>query len=143
MNVAAILRNKGNAVETARPDWSVSVACARLTELGIGALVVSSDGQKVEGIISERDVIRHLARAGADILDLHVADIMIREVVTCTSEDNIAHLMETMTEHRIRHLPVVEDGTLIGLVSIGDVVKHRIRETEQEAEALKAYIATG
>lgn len=143
MNVAAILRNKGNAIETIRPDWSVSEACAKLTELKIGALVVSSDGRQVEGIISERDVIRHLARAGADILDLRIADIMISEVVTCTSEDNIAHLMETMTELRIRHLPVVEDGTLIGLVSIGDVVKHRIRETEQEAEALKAYIATG
>lgn len=143
MNVAAILRNKGNATETIRPDRSVSDACARLAELRIGALVVSGNGRQVEGIISERDVIRQLARAGTGILNLRVADIMIREVVTCTSEDNIAHLMETMTEHRIRHLPVVEDGALIGLVSIGDVVKHRIRETEQEAEALKAYIATG
>ncbi|MBT3399142.1 MAG: CBS domain-containing protein, partial [Rhodospirillaceae bacterium] len=137
------LRNKGNAIETARPDMSVSEACTLLTELGIGSLVVSTDGRQVEGIISERDVIRHLARVGADILDLRISEIMIRDVVTCTSEDNIAHLMETMTEHRIRHLPVVQDGTLIGLVSIGDVVKHRIRETEQEAEALKAYIATG
>ncbi|MBT3809373.1 MAG: CBS domain-containing protein [Rhodospirillaceae bacterium] len=143
MNVATILRNKGNAIETARPDMSVSEACTLLTELGIGSLVVSTDGRQVEGIISERDVIRHLARVGADILDLRISEIMIRDVVTCTSEDNIAHLMETMTEHRIRHLPVVQDGTLIGLVSIGDVVKHRIRETEQEAEALKAYIATG
>jgi CBS domain-containing protein len=143
MNVAAILRNKGNAIETIRPDWSVSQACARLTELRIGALVVSEDGRQVDGIISERDVIRHISRAGADILDLHISDIMIRKVVTCTSEDNIAHLMETMTEHRIRHLPVVEDDELIGLVSIGDVVKHRIRETEHEAEALKAYIAAG
>lgn len=143
MNVAAILRTKGNSVETAQPDWPVSQACTRLTELGIGALVVSADGKQVDGIISERDVIRHLARAGAGILDLRVADIMVSEVVTCASDDNIAHLMETMTEHRIRHLPVVEDGALIGLVSIGDVVKHRIRETEQEAEALKAYIATG
>lgn len=143
MNVAAILRNKGNTIETARPDLSVSEACTLLTELGIGSLVVSTDGQQVDGIISERDVIRHIARAGADTLDLRIADIMIHDVVTCTSEDNIAHLMETMTEHRIRHLPVVEDGALIGLVSIGDVVKHRIRETEQEAEALKAYIAAG
>ena len=143
MNVATILRNKGNAIETIRPDMSVSEACPLLTELGIGSLVVSTDGRQVEGIISERDVIRHLARVGADILDLRISEIMIRDVVTCTSEDNIAHLMETMTEHRIRHLPVVQDGTLIGLVSIGDVVKHRIRETEQEAEALKAYIATG
>mgnify|MGYP006440168749 FL=1 len=143
MNVATILRNKGNAIETARPDMSVSEACTLLTELGIGSLVVSTDGRQVEGIISERDVIRHLARVGADILDLRISEIMIRDVVTCTSEDNIAHLMETMTEHRIRHLPVVQDGTLIGLVSIGDVVKHRIRETEHEAEALKAYIAAG
>lgn len=143
MNVATILRNKGNAIETIRPDWSVSQACARLTELRIGALVVSEDGRQVDGIISERDVIRHITRAGADILDLQISDIMIHEVVTCTSEDNIAHLMETMTEHRIRHLPVVEDNELIGLVSIGDVVKHRIRETEHEAEALKAYIAAG
>lgn len=143
MNVAAILRNKGTSIETIQPDVSMSQACARLTELDIGALVVSTDGRRVDGIISERDVIRHLARVGADMLDLPVADIMIREVVTCTSEDNIAHLMETMTELRIRHLPVVEDGVLTGLVSIGDVVKYRIRETEQEAEALKAYIATG
>jgi CBS domain-containing protein len=143
MNVATILRNKGNAIETIRPDWSVSQACARLTELRIGALVVSEDGRQVDGIISERDVIRHITRAGADILDLQISDIMIHEVVTCTSEDNIAHLMETMTEHRIRHLPVAEDNELIGLVSIGEVVKHRIRETEHEAEALKAYIAAG
>ncbi|MGB0572788.1 MAG: CBS domain-containing protein [Alphaproteobacteria bacterium] len=121
----------------------MSQACAQLTELKIGALVVSEDGRRVDGIISERDVIRHIARAGADILDLKIADIMIREVVTCTGEDNIAHLMETMTEHRISHLPVIEDNELIGLVSIGDVVKHRIRETEHEAEALKAYIAIG
>ena len=143
MNVAAILRNKGNAIETARPDQSVSQGCTRLSELRIGALVVSEDGKKVDGIFSERDVIRQIARAGSDILDLRIADIMIHEVVTCTSEDNIAHLMETMTELRIRHLPVVEESELIGLVSIGDVVKHRIRETEHEAEALKAYIAAG
>ena len=143
INVAAILRNKGNAIETIRPDWLVSQACTRLTELRIGALVVSEYGRQVDGIISERDVIRHISRAGADILDLRTFDIMIREVITCTSEDNIAHLMETMTEHRIRHLPVVKDGKLIGLVSIGDVVKHRIRETEHEAEALKAGITAG
>lgn len=143
MNVAAILKTKGNAVETTRPDASVSQACTQLNERGIGALVVSADGKQVNGIISERDVLRHLARAGAGILDLRVADIMVETVVTCTREDNIAQLMEVMTDHRIRHLPVVEDDELIGLVSIGDVVKHRIRETEQEAEALKAYIATG
>ena len=112
-NVAAILRNKGNAIETIRPDWLVSQACTRLTELRIGALVVSEYGRQVHGIISERDVIRHIARAGADILDLRIFDIMIRKVITCTSEDNITHLMETMIEHRIRHLPVAEGDLVI------------------------------
>ena len=143
MNVAAILRSKGNSVATARPDWTVAQACERLTDLGIGALVVSTDDRTVDGIVSERDVIRRLARDGAGVLDQLVSDIMVDKVVGCSVEDNIAHLMDTMTDGRFRHLPVVEDGALFGLVSIGDVVKHRIRETEHEAEALKAYIAAG
>ena len=143
MNVAAILRSKGNSVATARPDWTVAQACERLTDLSIGALVVSTDDRTVDGIVSERDVIRRLARDGAGVLDQLVSDIMVDKVVVCSVEDNIAHLMDTMTDGRFRHLPVVEDGALVGLVSIGDVVKHRIRETEHEAEALKAYIATG
>ena len=143
MNVAAILRSKGNSVATARPDWTVAQACERSTDLGIGALVVSTDDRTVDGIVSERDVIRRLARDGAGVLDQLVSDIMVDKVVVCSVEDNIAHLMDTMTDGRFRHLPVVEDGALVGLVSIGDVVKHRIRETEHEAEALKAYIAAG
>ena len=143
MNVAAILRSKGNCFATARPDWTVAQACERLTDLGIGALGVSTDDRTVDGIVSERDVIRRLARDGAGVLDQLVSDIMVDKVVVCSVEDNIAHLMDTMTDGRFRHLPVVEDGALVGLVSIGDVVKHRIRETEHEAEALKAYIAAG
>lgn len=143
MNVQAILKNKGTQVETVRPDTSVDEVCKRLDELGIGALVVSADGERLDGIVSERDVIRLLAREGARILDTPVAQIMIRNVVTCACEDNVAHLMETMTEHRIRHLPVQKDGVLVGIISIGDVVKNRIRETEHEAEALREYIATG
>jgi len=143
MNVDTILRNKGNAVETARPDWSVVQMCQHLDELGVGALVVSSDGQHVVGIVSERDVINHIANEGAAVLDRPVSDIMIHNVVTCTRADDIAHLMETMTERRIRHLPVVENDALVGIVSIGDVVKHRIQETEYEAKALREYITTG
>ena len=143
MNVDAILRNKGNRVESARPDWSVAEVCQRLDELGIGALVVSADGRKVDGIFSERDVIKHLAREGTSVLDRPVTEIMISDVVTCTRADDIAHLMETMTARRIRHLPVVENDTLIGIVSIGDVVKRRIMETELEANALRGYITTG
>lgn len=142
MNVDAILRDKGNAVETARPNWSVADICTRMHELGVGALVVSVDGSRVDGIVSERDVIRQIAQGGASTLERPVAEIMIRSVVTCQRSDNIAHLMETMTERRIRHLPVVEDDDLVGIVSIGDVVKHRIRETELEAHALREYISS-
>lgn len=142
MNVDAILRNKGNAVETARPDWNVAQVCQRLNELEVGALLVSKGGQSVNGIVSERDVINHIAKEGAAVLDRPVSDIMIHDVVTCTRDDDIAHLMETMTERRIRHLPVVENDVLIGIFSIGDVVKYRIQETEYEAKALREYITT-
>lgn len=142
MNVDAILRNKGNAVETARPDWNVAQVCQRLNELEVGALLVSKGGQSVNAIVSERDVINHIAKEGAAVLDRPVSDIMIHDVVTCTRADDIAHLMETMTERRIRHLPVVENDVLIGIFSIGDVVKYRIQETEYEAKALRDYIIT-
>ena len=143
MNVDAILKAKGVRVETARSDWTVARVCARLSELDLGALVVSDDGATVAGIVSERDVIRRIAADGPATLDLRVDQVMVRDVVTCKRDDNIAHLMETMTERRIRHLPVTEGDRLVGIVSIGDVVKHRIRETEHEAEALREYIATG
>ena len=142
MNVDAILQNKGNAVETARPDWNVAQVCQRLNELEVGALLVSKGGQSVNAIVSERDVINHIAKEGAAVLDRPVSDIMIHDVVTCTRDDDIAHLMETMTERRIRHLPVVENDVLIGIFSIGDVVKYRIQETEYEAKALRDYIIT-
>jgi len=142
MNVDAILQNKGNAVETARPDWNVAQVCQRLNELEVGALLVSKGGQSVNGIVSERDVINHIAKEGAAVLDRPVSDIMIHDVVTCTRDDDIAHLMETMTQRRIRHLPVVENDVLIGIFSIGDVVKYRIQETEYEAKALREYITT-
>ncbi|MBO6781677.1 MAG: CBS domain-containing protein [Alphaproteobacteria bacterium] len=143
MNVDSILRSKGNAVEYVAPDLSVYDVCSRLYEIGVGALVISRDGQRIDGIVSERDVIRLIARSGADVLDRPVSDIMVRDVVTCTRGDDVVALMEVMTDRRIRHLPVVEDGALVGIVSIGDLVKRRIRESEQEATALREYIATG
>lgn len=143
MIVDAILRAKGAKVEIARPDWTVLQAVRKLTEQGVGALVVSADDRTIDGIISERDVMRQIAGGGPAILDKKVEDVMVRDVITCTRSATVTHLMTEMTERRIRHLPVVEDGVLVGIVSIGDVVKRRIAETEHEAEALRQYISTG
>ncbi|MCZ6586600.1 MAG: CBS domain-containing protein [Alphaproteobacteria bacterium] len=143
MNVDAILRTKGAGVKTARPDWTVLQAVEKLTEHGVGALVVSADGQRIVGIISERDVMRQIASGGPSSLERSVEEVMVRNVITCTRDDTVNHLMTLMTEGRFRHVPVVDDGLLVGLVSIGDVVKRRIEETEHEAEALRQYISTG
>lgn len=143
MNVDAILRAKGADIETARPDWTVHDVARRLAERRIGALVVSADGQTIDGIISERDIIREIAKGGTDVLTRPVSEIMVHEVMTCTRDDTVTHLMSMMTEHRFRHVPVVTDGKLAGMVSIGDVVKRRIEETEYEAESLRRYISTG
>lgn len=143
MNVDAILRTKGAVVETARPDWTVLQAVQRLAELGVGALVVSTDGQRIAGIISERDVMRQIANGGHETLERPVDEVMVREVITCDRSDTVNQLMTVMTERRVRHLPVVDNGVLVGIISIGDVVKRRIEETEFEAEALRQYIATG
>ena len=115
----------------------------KLTEHGVGALVVSADGERIAGIISERDVMRQIASGGTAALDKRVEEVMVADVITCTRNDTVNHLMTVMTERRVRHLPVVDDGLLIGIVSIGDVVKRRIEETEHEAEALRQYISTG
>jgi len=143
MIVDTILRAKGAQVETARPDWTVLQAVQKLSERRVGALVVSAESRHIDGIISERDVIRQIASGGTAILDKPVKDVMVRDVITCSRDDTVNHLMTVMTDRRIRHLPVVNEGTLIGIVSIGDVVKRRIAETEYEAEALRQYIATG
>ncbi len=143
MIVDAILRAKGAGVETARPDWTVLHAVQKLTKHGVGALVVSADGERIAGIISERDVMRQIASGGTATLDKLVEEVMVRNVITCARSDTVNHLMTVMTERRVRHLPVVDDGLLVGIVSIGDVVKRRIEETEHEAEALRQYISTG
>ena len=143
MNVDVILKTKGRAVETVRPDTSVMQVAARLDAHRIGALVVSADGASVDGIVSERDIIRAIARDGAAVLDWPVSQIMIADVITVTGKDDIAEVLEIMTERRFRHLPIVEAGKLAGIVSIGDAVKHRIEEAEFEARTMRDYIVTG
>lgn len=142
MTVAAILAAKGRDVATIAPEQSISDAIHDLAARRIGALVVVEDRDRIVGILSERDIVRAIARDGVEILDEPVATIMTRSVVTCVDGDAINQVMSVMTRGRFRHLPVVESGRLSGIVSIGDVVKERIEEVEREAEHLRVYIAT-
>ena len=137
MKVAAILKAKGTHVETIRPDTSLYRVVWDLRLKGIGAFVVSEDGTIVLGMISERDVVHGLAEHGTKLLALPVSRVMTSARVTCTSEDNVTAVMARMTRYRVRHLPVVEDGKLRGIVSIGDVIKHRLDELEMEANILR------
>ena len=141
MNVEAILRNKGSTVATVQPDATVGEAVALLRRKAIGALVVSGDGRAVDGILSERDLVHALADRGAALLDLRVEQLMTHRVVTCSPRDSVGDLMAQMTERRIRHIPVLRDGALAGIVSIGDVVKFRLDEMEYEASSLRSFIA--
>jgi CBS domain-containing protein len=129
-------------VTTIAPDASIATAVALLRRHAIGALVVSRDGVAVDGILSERDIVIALADHGAAALDLSVAKLMSRDVITCGRDDAIADLAALMTERRIRHLPVVDRGALVGIVSIGDVVKSRIDEVEGEASSMREFIAS-
>jgi len=142
MRVSDILRTKGSDVVTLSPSSTVAEAVSRLAELSFGALVVSEDGSTVDGILSERDIVRSLDDH-IDTLGSTVSDLMTREVITCSTTDNIADLMALMTSRRIRHLPVVADSKMVGLVSIGDVVKARLAELEDERKHLEDYITTG
>jgi CBS domain-containing protein len=141
MNVEAILHGKGRAVATIRPDQTIKAALAELRDRNIGALVVSEDGERVDGIISERDIVHGLADHGSAFLAQGVAEAMTRRVATCDPADSVADLMAEMTNRRIRHLPVVQNGRLVGIVSIGDLVKNRLDEIEYEARSLRSFIA--
>lgn len=142
MNVDGILRTKGATVVTIEPDSTVSSLVRGLQDARIGAMVVSADGRSVLGIVSERDVVRGLAERGAGILAAPVSELMTREVVCCTPRDTVKQVMAEMTRRRVRHLPVVADGVLCGIVSIGDIVKNRLEEMETETNVLReAYIA--
>ncbi len=135
--------NALRAFEAAARHLSFTAAAVReLKTHGIGALLVSEDGRQVAGILSERDIVHALAEQGAALLALPVERLMTRKVVTCVPEDTVSELMARMTQHRFRHLPVVKDGTLIGIVSIGDLVKNRIEEVEFEANSLRSFIAS-
>jgi len=142
MNVDGILRTKGAVVVTIRPDATIGDLVRGLRADRIGAMIVSEDGRSILGIISERDVVRGLAERGSRILQAPVADLMTRDVVSCTPRDTVKQVMAEMTRRRVRHLPVVADGVLCGIVSIGDVVKNRLEEMETETNVLReAYIA--
>ncbi len=143
MLVETILGTKGRRVATSPPDETIADAAAKLKQQQIGALVVSVDGLAVLGIISERDICRAVADHGTALGTMRVEDLMTREVITCVPDDTIANIMSIMTEKRVRHLPVIKDGVMCGLISIGDVVKIRIEEVEHEAEAMREYIAGG
>jgi CBS domain-containing protein len=138
--IGTILRGKGTSVATVPPQATVAELLATLAELNIGAVVVSDDGMTIAGIVSERDVVRQLHDRGAEILGQPVSSIMTSEVRTCSPDANVDELRRTMTNHRIRHVPVVRDGHLVGIVSIGDVVKSAIEELEIEKEALVGYL---
>jgi CBS domain-containing protein len=141
MNVDGILRAKGANVVTIRPDANVGRLVDGLREERIGAMIVSEDGRSVLGIISERDVVRGLAERGPRILEAPVAELMTRQVFSCTPQDTVKHVMAEMTKRRVRHLPVLKDGALCGIISIGDVVKNRLEEMETETNVLReAYI---
>jgi CBS domain-containing protein len=143
VHIASLLQAKGTFVATIGPDQTVADVLARLAEHGIGALVVSHDGERITGIISERDVVRALHQRGVGVLGEPVAAVMTTEVHTCPPSETIDGLMALMTEQRVRHVPVVEEGKLAGIVSIGDLVKQRIAELERENSAIVEYIQTG
>jgi CBS domain-containing protein len=142
MQVHQILQSKGAGVFAVSADQTVAEAVRELNERRIGAVVVTAKDGRLIGILSERDIVRRLTDSESRVLGLPVKSLMTEKPVTCSPADSIERLMTLMTRHRVRHLPVVEDGKLAGLVSIGDVVKSRIEEVEQEAEALRAYIAS-
>jgi len=140
MNVAAILRQKGRAVTTAGSVTTLLEVANKLAAKRIGAIVVVGARGEVEGIISERDIVAALAAKGADCLGKPVSETMTRQVVTCLETNTLDELMAMMTARRFRHLPVITDGALVGIVSIGDVVKHHVAEVEMEATAMREYI---
>ena len=140
MNVRDMLGQKGDKVATVRPDATVDTALHKLKLEGVGALVVSEDDQSVAGIISERDIVRGLPDHGAALLSMKVSELMTQAVKTCKPDDKIQDIMLEMTRSRFRHMPVMADGKLCGIISIGDVVKNRLEELETETHVLRDYI---
>jgi CBS domain-containing protein len=142
MSVAAMLEGKPLNIVSASPDDTVKSAVALLAKHRIGAIIICDKSGDITGILSERDIVRDIAREGAGMLNGPISNYMTKKVLSCTSEDSINHVMEIMTANRFRHMPVSDNGKLVGIISIGDVVKRKIEQAEQEAAALKEYIAT-
>ena len=140
MNVATILRHKGRAVTTASPQVTLLEIANKLAAKRIGAIVIVGAAGEVSGIVSERDIIRVIGSQGPECLSRPVSESMTRQVITCSEDDTLDELMRSMTEGRFRHLPVVTDGALVGIISIGDVVKNHVAEVEMEATAMREYI---
>lgn len=142
MKIADILDTKGRTVHAVLPWHTVAEVVDRLGRLGVGALLVCDENRAIRGIVSERDIVRALRKHGGGLLDMPVSEVMTHYVETCDPEETVAHAMARMTAGRYRHLPVVVDGRLVGMVSIGDLVKHRVREMELETGVLRdAFIA--
>jgi CBS domain-containing protein len=142
MTVSIILAGKGREVVTIEPSASLAEAVRLLAEKRIGAALVLGADRRIAGIISERDVVRTLAERGASALDEQVSGTMTRKVETCNERESVANIMERMTAGKFRHMPVVDQGRLVGVVSIGDIVKHRVQEMERDSVAMRDYIMT-
>ena len=140
MNVKTILAAKGGDVISIEPTATLAAATQLLSKHRIGAVVICGAGGRLAGILSERDIMRAISEHGAEALNMQVGQVMTRNVLTCSEDDSISDIMERMTAGKFRHLPVVTDGRLAGLVSIGDVVKQRVEEIERESEAMRDYI---
>jgi CBS domain-containing protein len=142
MNVKTILAAKGGDIVCIDPTADLTAAAKLLTDRRIGAVVIRGAGDRLAGILSERDIVRAVSEHGASALTLPVGQVMTRNVVTCSEDDSCASIMEQMTERKFRHMPVMRDGKMVGLISIGDVVKQRVEEIERESEAMREYIRT-
>ena len=140
MQVAQILKTKGRTVTTVAPELRIAEVIDMLSRLRIGAVLVTRGESEVAGILSERDVIHGLADHGARLFEMRVSEIMTKDVVTCTPDNTIDEIMREMTNRRVRHIPVLEDGRLCGIISIGDVVKNRLEELSAESDMLRNYI---
>jgi CBS domain-containing protein len=143
MRVADILKGKGTAVMTVKPSETIGGLAQRLRLAGVGAMVVSQDGNSLDGIVSERDVTYALPAHTDDLHEMRVSSIMTATVITCSPQDSIADVAKIMTHHRVRHIPVKEGSRLVGMVSIGDVLKHRLSEIELEANVLRDIAIAG
>lgn len=143
MKVSTILKEKGDEVITLDGSTSIEDAIVTLARERIGAVVILDSRKQIAGVFSERDAVRAISKEGATALSKPISELMTRKVISCSLEDTHDQLLEKMTQGRFRHLPVAEGGRLIGIISIGDVVKHKIASSESEAKAMRDYISTG